>query len=377
MYKAIIIIINIASFVLLSPSCKLKEHRLQILESSVPDNLVDLSRLSFKRSPTGTSAVLSFPTKTKLQCSLEFWSLDDNVLPLISDPSSIECNHNPENNEIVIRLENIYPDTSYGVRVLLWPPDLSKSVAKSFVIKESPLTFSAERLILAKTVVPQYTTEFSSVNLNSSLNSYELSQKVQGKLGCSNQNLEFPFKSNANRSFSNIQTSGFAEGSAQLTKNQQAMRHDFSYLQTSLNWEFSATIEGEDRSFSVSPPAYIDTLNIKTGKDFRLKNNSLNKLPEKIPLTSSEIQFSWVTKNVTRNSWINIDISNQFNKIVCRFPESSGKASIPKQELELLAQGDYKLTAKLESYLYKTIKSSDIVFLFGSNDWRYANLTKL
>ena len=366
-------------------SCKTQKSRLsgaignRKQVSAEAKDMLNEDSVRFTRTDTYTSGVLTFSTKIKVKCEIEYWTKNTQ-----NHPQTKPCQESDGATEFQEKLETLPSDQNISLKLYLWPTDQSKKDNVFFRIDENA-DFSAvkfQQLITGRIVLPLKSMEVYEVNLEGTKKLDELAAMLTTKPGCVDKKVLLPnpfIQSNKPLTINNLSTTGFGEGPAKVHPlNPNRLSVFFDLLQMNQDWNWHYKYGELEHQLVTKAPGYLNSLKIiGGGKEFAIKNKNLNLLDDVLSLTGTEREFSWAPQNLSDGALLYIQFSGQKtgSLLTCIFPAADSKGSMPDNLASKLPADVYDFIAIMQSsQIVKPADGNSPTWVITAQDWRYSKL---
>lgn len=395
--------------VTLVSSCKLRRSTLRNsmgeregLEFIVPGTL------EFKRDPIDARVgILRFETKFDTYYSVHYWVQGENE----NNPASYPCENKQDDKacegqkaqrQYEIRL-NLDKDKRYSLRLFIWPTNISKRSAKSIRIDEGGANSGGDgprnntvvdEIIVARTIVPQQTSEVYRHKLDTATTVGDLLKKFQQPTGCAEKFVRFenPFpRAEDDLGLKSLSSSGFAQGTAKVHPNfANRLKLVYDHLEFKSVWEWAFEWEQAQKEFTIQPGAYLNKISLITTEDIRLRNKQLVSVLKKhnLPATGA-VKFRWEPYNLTATSYLSVFLKakNSDYTVSCVFPGDGEQDQLGPNELpegtidaailQKMPADEYDLLVFFEStQTYVKSPNEFPTWFLTAQDWRFDRVQK-
>ena len=375
-------------FVFFAPtSCKLSQSHLSgaianrgtISPAAAASDILVQDSVHFIRSDSYTSGTLSFQTKVKVKCEIDYWTKDTQNHPQIK-----ACQQDAGGAAFSETISPIPPNENLSIKLYFWPMDEAKSETLFYRIDENA-DFSAlsfKQLITGRLILPLESMEVYEVNLDAPKKLADINAMFSVTPGCSATKAAVPnpfAKPNKALSINNLSTTGFATGPAAVdTQDSKRLSIYFQLLQMNQDWTWNYKYGNTEHQLVTKAPGYLNSLQIVGGGNtFPIKNKNLSLISDGVTLTGSERELDWTPLNLTAGALLFIQFTGEKtgNTLTCIFSAAAGKGTIPDNLASNLPADVYDFLAIMQSSQIVTpTDGASPTWVITAQDWRYSRL---
>lgn len=375
-----------AIFTVVSASCKSRNNKPRSQLDTNAANLIVASSVVFQRNTDRVSGTLKFKTKVPILCEIQYWTKDESTPPDEGAPLSKPCSQKQAQTDVEEILTELQINGTYVFKVLLWMPQLGKGAMKYFTIQEDGGDDNrvTDEMLVAKTLLPQNTTEILHYKFPSATNVLNIKKSVELPLGCQEKppaSLETYSQAQDSKFLESLSLRGFASATAAPhPAHPSRMMAFYEFLERDQIWEWDFKWKNSPFYFATKAPPYLDSISMTSGsaEPVRMRNKGLATQVTTHAVARETMKWEWVGKNTSNLTYLNVIIAEKSGepKLFCSFDGRTGKAEIGKEWIDKLPAGEFEMTAVMDStQIYSQQNPNFPIWLLKTHDWRFAHIS--